>query len=41
MPAKAEPIRLVKTVEDGKFEVMVGPCSDNVQSLTINYTRQS
>ena len=39
MSARAEPVRPVKTVEDGEFEVMVGPCSDIVQSLKINYIR--
>lgn len=39
MSAKAEPIRPVKTIENGEFEIMVGPSSANLQSLKFNYNR--
>lgn len=39
MSGQSGPIRPVKSVEPGEFDVMVGPCSDEVMTLTFNYDR--
>ena len=39
MSGQSGPIRPVKSVEPGEFDVMVGPCSDDVKTLTFNYVQ--